>query len=69
MISENFRKHDDFLNFTISHERPIEKIYKNLVDSNSISEEIQRHVGNIPGLMHGSCKLHEKCIDDCPPLH
>ena len=42
-----------------------------LVDSNRISEETRRHlkpVGTRLGIMHGSCKVHKKCVDGCPPF-
>ena len=47
----------------------IDKIYKKLVDSNSMSEETRRHlkpVGTRPGIMYDSCKVHKKCVDGCP---
>ena len=49
----------------------IHKIYKKLVDFNSMSEETGRHlkpVGTRPGIMYGSCKVHKKCVDGCPPF-
>ena len=36
-----------------------------------MSEETRIHlklVGNRPGIMYGSCKVHEKCVDGCPPF-
>ena len=47
------------------------KLYKKLVVSNSMSEETRRHLkpaGTRPGIMYGSCKAHEKCVDGCPPF-
>ena len=64
-------KDDNFLNFITSQEKRIDKIYKKLVDSNSMSEETRRHlkpVGTRPGIMYGSCKVHKKCVDGCPPF-
>ena len=64
-------KDDNFLNFITSQEKGIGKIYKKLVDSNSIFEETRRHlkpVGTRPGIMYGSCKVHKKCVDFCPPF-
>ena len=55
-------KDDNFLNFITSQEKRIDKIYKKLVDSNSMSEETRKHlkpVGTRPGIMHGSCKVHK----------
>ena len=64
-------KDDNFLNFITSQEKRIDKIYKKLVDSNSMSEETRRHlkpVGTRPGIMYGSCKVHKKCVNGCPPF-
>ena len=64
-------KDDNFLNFTTSQEKRIDKIYKKLVDSNSMSEETRKHlkpVGTRPGIMYGSCKMHKKCVDGSPPF-
>ena len=61
-------KDDNFLNFITCQEKRIDKIYKKLVDSNSISEEIRRQLkplGTRPGIMYGSCKVHKKCVDGC----
>ena len=33
-----------------------------------MSEETRKHlepVGNRPGIMYGSCKVHKKCVDGC----
>ena len=56
----------DFLNFIISQEKHIDKFYKNLVDSYSMSEETQRSETWNHGIMYGSCKVHQKCVDGCP---
>ena len=64
-------KDDNFLNFITSQEKRIDKIYKKLVDSTSMSEETQKHlkpVGTIPAIMHGSCKVHKKHVTGCPPF-
>ena len=64
-------KDDNFLNFITSQEKRIDKIYKKLVDSNSMSEETRKHlkpVGTRPGIMHGSCKVYKKCVDGRPPF-
>ena len=64
-------KDDNLLNFITSQQKRIDKIYKKLVDSNSMYEETRRHlkpVGTRPGIMYGSCKVHEKCVDGCPPF-
>ena len=64
-------KDGNFLNFITSQEKRIDKIYKKLVDSNSMSEETRRHlkpVGTRPGIMYRSCKVHKKCVDGCPPF-
>ena len=64
-------KDDNLLNFITSQEKRIDKIYKKLVGSNSMSEETRRHlksVGTRPGIMYGSYKVHKKCVDGCPPF-
>ena len=64
-------KDDNFLNFITSRKKRIDKIYKKLVDSNSISEETRKHLkpmGTRPGIMYSPCKMHKKCVDGCPPL-
>ena len=74
MIKANFTidlKDDNFLNFVTSQEKRIDKINKKLVHSNSMSEETRRHlkpVGTRPVIMYGSCKVHRKCVDGCPPF-
>ena len=64
-------KDDNFLNFITSQEKRIAKIYKKLVDSDSMSEKTRKHlkpVGTRPGLMCVSCKVYKKCVDGCPPF-
>ena len=58
-------KGDNFLNFITSQEKHIHKIYKKLVDCNSLAEETRRHlkpVGTRPGIMYGSCKVHKNVL-------
>ena len=64
-------KDDDFKNFITSQQKLIYKFYKNLVDSNCMSKETQRHVkalGTRPGISYGSCKVHKKCVHGCSPF-
>ena len=59
------------MSFVTSQEKRIDKIYKKLLDSKSLSEETQIHlkpVGDRPGIMYRSCKVHKKCFDGCPPF-
>ena len=59
------------LNFITSQEKRIGKIYRKLVDSESMSEEIWKYMKPVqtrPGIMYGSCKVHKKCVDGCPPF-
>ena len=59
------------MNFVSSQEKHIDKIYKKLVDSISVSQERRRHlkpVENRPGMMFNSCKVQQKCVDSCPPF-
>ena len=66
-------KDDNFLNFITSQEKHIDKIYEKLVDSNSsnsMSEETRKLLKPVrtrPGIMYGSCKVHKKRVDGCPP--
>ena len=64
-------KYHNFLNFVTSQEKRIDKIYKKLVDSNSMYKETRIHlkpVGTRPGIMYGSCKVHKKCADGYLPF-
>ena len=64
-------KGDNFFNFINSQERRIDKIYKELFGSNIKSEESRKHLKPVwirPGIIYGSCKVHKKCVDDCPPF-
>ena len=64
-------KNDNFFNFITSQEKRIGKIYKKLVDSNSMSEETQRHLKPVrtrPGIMHSSCKVYKNCVSGFPPF-
>ena len=62
-------KNDAFLNFVFSQEKRIDIIFKNLVDSNSMSKEMCKFVkpvGTRPGIMYGNCKVHKQQVDGCP---
>ena len=64
-------KDENFLNFITSQEKSINKIYKKLVGSNSMSEKTLRNlkpVGARLGIICGSCKVPKKCVDGCPPF-
>ena len=59
------------LNFVTSQEKRIDKIYRTLVDSDSMSEEIWKYVKPVrtrPVIMYGSCKVYKRCVDDSPPF-
>ena len=65
-------KNDVFVNFVVNQEKRIDTIFKNLVDSNSMSKEMHKFVkpvGTRPGLMCGNCKVHKQQVDGChlPP--
>ena len=55
-------KDDTFLNFIISQEKRIDKIYKRFVDSNLMSEETRKH-RKLVGILAKS-----KGVDGCPPF-
>ena len=50
-------KVDNFLNFITNQEKRINKNFRKLVGSNSMSEETRRHLKSVktrPGIMYGS---------------
>ena len=64
-------KNDAFLNFVVNQEKCIDTIFKNLVDSNSMSKEMRKSikpVGTRSGTMYGLCKVHKQEVDGCPPF-
>ena len=64
-------KNDAFLNFVVNQEKRIDTIFKNLVDSNSMSKEMRKFVkpvGTRPDIMYGNCKVHKHQVDGCPPF-
>ena len=61
-------KTDAFLNFIVNQEKRIDAIFKNLVDSSSMSKEMcksVKSVGTGPGIIYGNCKLHKQ-VDGYP---
>ena len=64
-------KNDAFLNFVVNREKGINTIFKNLVDSNSMSKEMRKSrkpLGTRPSTMYGLCKVHKQEVDGCPPV-
>ena len=64
-------KNDAFLNFVVSQVKRIDTIFKNLVDSNSMSKNLRKFVkpvGTRPGIIYGNCKLRKQYVDGCPPF-
>ena len=64
-------KNDAFLNFVVNQEKRIDTIFKNLVDSNSMSKNLRKFVkpvGTRPGIIYGNCKLRKQYVDGCPPF-
>ena len=62
-------KNDAFPNFVVNQEKRIDTIFKDLVDSNSMSKEMRKFVkpvGTRPGIMYGNCKVHKQQVDGCP---
>ena len=58
-----------FLNFVVNQEKHIDTIFKNLVDSKSISKgmcKFVKPVGTRPGNMYGNRKVHKQQVDSCP---
>ena len=63
-------KNDAFLNFVVNQEKRIDTIFKNLVNSNSMSKEMRKFVKPVrtrPGVMYGNCKVHKQQVDGYPP--
>ena len=55
----------------MNQEKSKDTIFKNLVDSNSISKEMRKSVKSVrtrPGTMYGLCKVHKQEVDGCPPF-
>ena len=53
----------------MNQEKRRDTIFKNLVDSNSMSKEMRnsiKPVGTRPGTMYGLCKVHKQEVDGCP---
>ena len=60
-----------FLNFVVNQEKHIDTIFKNLVDSKSMSKEMRKFVkpvGTRPGIMYGNCQVHKQQVDGCTPF-
>ena len=63
-------KNDAFLNFVVNQEKRIDTIFKNLVDSNSMSKEMRKSIKSVetrPGTMYGLCKVYKQEVHGCPP--
>ena len=61
-------KNDAFLNLVVNQEKHSDTIFKNLVDSNSMSKEMRKFVkpeGTRPGIMYGNYKVGKQQIDEC----
>ena len=64
-------KNGGILNFAANQEKHVDNTFKNLVASNSISEDTRRSlkpVGTRPGIMYGLCKVTKDIINNCPPF-
>ena len=62
---------DAFFNFVINHEKRIDTILKNLVDSNSISKQIHKFVkpvGTRLGILYENCKVYKQQVECWPPF-
>ena len=59
-------KNDAFLNFLVNQEKRIDTIFKNLVDSNSMSKEMHKSIkqaGTRSGTMYEIDKVHKQEVD------
>ena len=64
-------KNGGILNFAANQEKHVDNTFKNLVASNSISEDTRRSlkpVGTRPGIMYGFRKVTKDIINNCPPF-
>ena len=64
-------KDDTLLNFAINHEKHVDKVLKNLVESKCMTGKTRKSlkpVGTRPGVMYGSCKVHKASVGNCPPF-
>ena len=64
-------KNGGILNFAANQEKHVDNTFKNLVASNSISEDTRRSlkpVGTRPGIMYGLRKVTKDIINNCPPF-
>ena len=64
-------KNDAFLNFVVNQGKHIDTIFKNLVDSNSMSKEMRnsiKPVGTRTGTMYGLWQVEKQELDHCPPF-
>ena len=62
-------KIDAFLYFVVNQEKRKDTIFKDLVDSNSMSKEMGKFVKQVetrPGIIYGKCKVHKQQLDGCP---
>ena len=53
----------------MNREKRINTIFKNLVDSNSMSKEMRKSIKPVesrPDTMYGLCKVQKQEIDGCP---
>ena len=60
-------KYDAFLNFVFNPEKRIDTIFKNLVDSNTMSNEMHKCVKPV-WMKPGNCKVYKLQLDGGPPF-
>ena len=59
---------DDTLKFGINQEKHVDKVPRKLAESNCTTEKTRKSlkpVGTTPGVMHGSCKVHNASVEYC----
>ena len=64
-------KNDAFLNLVVNQEKRRDIIFKNLVNSNSMSKETCKSVKPVeirPDTIYGLCNVHKQQVDTCPPF-
>ena len=62
-------KNGAFLYFAVNQKKRKDTIFKDLLDSNSISKEMRKFVKQVetrPGIIYGKCKVHKQQVDGCP---
>ena len=64
-------KDDTLLNLAVNQEKHVDKVVKELVESNSRTEKnwyLLKTVGSGSSVMYSLCKVHKVSVENCPPF-